>query len=145
MIGRVGEHNRTAKQNAQEDNTRVEKEIHGTIAKIKKDDKGKYSSPLVQVRVEKATILGKTEDGRDIVSETLLGGGAWIPLAERADDIALRFGEPSVSDRVVVRYKYKPHRGKAYIAEELRAQVSNANRSEQDPYIVYPPGSGSLI
>ena len=133
MAGQIKERNRIAEQKIDSSFTKSEKRLYGTIAKVKLDPDGKWSEPLVQVRYD-----GPNPDPGH--SGFIGDEDTWLPLGDKPLDIALRFGEPSIGDRVVVLYRHKPARGKAFLVELEEEDAYGASEVGQNSFIIFPPG-----
>lgn len=140
MSGKIRERNRLAEQKTNASFLKAEKRIYGTIAKIKVDPvDGKWTAPFVQVRYELPR--GTTSTQLDPVHSGFIGDeNTWLPLGNKPSDIVLRFGEPSVGDRVMVIYRHKPEKGKAFLIEDDNEDAYGAGEIGQNSFIIFPPG-----
>lgn len=111
------------------------KAIYGIVAKVRKDTSGKSPTLLIKARPE---IGGQRE---------FIGGeDKWIPVGQKVEDVALRFGDIKEGDRVEIRYfGNRPWRGLAYLTMQPNQDASNSGEIQQGSTILYPPGKGGML
>ena len=136
--GKLGNKERLSKQSESTGFLVQEKRIFGRISKLFTDAEGNWTQPLAKIRYEEKS----TDPGH---SGMIGDENTWIRLGDDPLDIALRFGEPQVGDRVEILYRYKPWLGKAYIVAEdknKRPDGAAAGAAEigQTSFIAFPPG-----
>lgn len=131
MKGNFGRELESKFRQIERDIDNIEKTIYGRVTKTARNNARLVILARYDMPGEQPDIIGKNQ---------------WIALGIKAEDVALRFGEVKVGDRVAIKYKgNKPWKGLAYPVEEPNEDTTNSNKTDKSVHIIYPPGGNSVI